>query len=55
MKTETFIEIAPKKEKKVCGNCKYFELWGVHSGTCGNRKKLTGKGDWQTCRKFEKP
>jgi len=54
MTTQSFIDISPSKEKKVCENCKHFSKWGVHTGTCYNRKKATTKGDYQTCKKFEK-
>ena len=46
-----FYEIAPKKDKKCCANCKLFSLWGVSMGCCGR----TGKDKMQTqwCKKIE--
>ena len=32
--TKVFIEMLPVKEKEVCANCKYWNQWGVSTGTC---------------------
>ena len=51
-----FTEISPEKNKKVCSNCKYFERWGVATGTC-SRPNLRGnntRSETQTCYKFKK-
>ena len=34
MKTETFIDIAPAKNKRVCSNCLSWFKWGTQTGTC---------------------
>lgn len=43
---EVFIEEAPEKTAKCCGNCKNFSLWGVHTGYCekGRKNKLDTRG-----------
>lgn len=48
------LDCSPNKFQKVCQNCIYFSKWGVHLGTCSNRKKFTEKMDNQTCNRFEK-
>ena len=53
--TRTFIDMAPKKELNVCGNCKHWICWGVSTGVCTNRKTCTpDKMNYQTCKKFER-
>lgn len=50
--SKVFIDIAPSKDKKVCGNCKHLIIWGVSTGMCMNRKKPTDKMLTQTCNRF---
>lgn len=51
---EVFIEEAPEKTAKCCGNCNNFSLWGVHTGDCSvlKRNKLDGEGKY--CKSFDK-
>jgi len=53
MKIKSFIDIAPAKDQKVCGNCESFRLWGVSTGNCFARKRNPLKLRSQTCSKFE--
>ena len=54
MEIKVFIDMAPAKTKKVCGNCKYWIQWGVSTGVCTNRKTCCpDKMNYQTCKKFE--
>lgn len=48
---EIHIDVSPPKNKKVCGNCKRFSLWGVSMGICSRTGK--DKLNTQTCKKIE--
>jgi hypothetical protein len=51
--TKVFIDISPKKELKVCGNCRHFIKWGVHSGNCWIQHGKD-KSEYNSCKKFKK-
>lgn len=50
-KIKIHIDIAPQKDKKCCGNCKRFNLWGVSIGMCGRTGKDKLRTQW--CKKIE--
>jgi hypothetical protein len=51
--TQWHIDINPDKDKKLCGNCIHFDLWGVSTGHCVKKGKT--KSSWGWCRNdFEK-
>jgi len=52
MQIKSFIDIAPAKEKKVCGNCISFRLHGVVSGSCTRSKTLKYRMNTEKCPKF---
>lgn len=53
---KAFIDVAPPKDKVVCGNCKYFEQWGVVAGDClhPDLDGESNRDENDTCHRFEK-
>lgn len=48
---QVFIDIAPAKDKRVCNNCKNFDLYGVVTGYCKLKKR--DKTQNQTCKDID--
>ena len=51
MSSHFFIDIAPAKSKRVCNNCKNFDLAGVVTGYCRLKKKE--KCNYQYCKAID--
>ena len=52
---KVFVDNLPKKKTRICGNCKYFVLWGVSLGLCTRTERTKDHLSYSRgCKYFEK-